>query len=114
MLRPIPFFHMEASPTMDNPSPQIALLGAHSWARIGPSHQHTGLLDRWPMPPVACLVIDISRLSPGQAQRILSAHVHTPEGVEDVDALVAALLRAGGEQLTPFLLPVTIEQPVSQ
>ena len=97
-----------------NRSLQIALLGARSWALIGPYYQHTGLIDRWPIPQVACPVIDVSRLSPGQAHIILSAHVHTPEGVDDVDALVAALLRVGCQQLTPFSLPIAIEQPVSQ
>jgi hypothetical protein len=99
---------------MDNLSPQIVLLDALSWALIGPYYQHTGLLDLWPMPQVTCPVIDVSWLSPGQAHIILSAHIHTPDGVDDVDALVAALLRVGCQQLTPFPLPIAIAQPVSQ
>ena len=95
-------------------TPQIALLGARSWALIGPYFRHTGLLDRWPMPEVACPVIDISRLDPQRLPRILHAHVHTPSGIEDVGGLIKALLRAGGRQLTPFPLPAVFVQPVSQ
>jgi hypothetical protein len=97
-----------------NATPQIALVNARCWAVIGPYFSHTGLATRWPMPQVDCPVLDTSLLSEESVRRILGAHAPAPTGVEDVDALVEALVLAGARLIMPLPQAMPIAQEVSQ
>jgi hypothetical protein len=97
-----------------NAAPQIALVNARCWAVIGPYFSHTGLTTLWPMPQVDCPILDTSLLSEESVRRILGAYAPTPAGVEDVDALVDALVLAGARLLMPLPQTMPIAQTVSQ
>lgn len=91
---------------MNTDNAQIALLHASGWGVIGP---YWSLVVNKPLPlpplPASCPVLDDSRVSPTESQRLMRLHV-SPAGVDDVDALVAALIEVGAVRVET-LLPAT-------
>ena len=82
--------------------PQIALVGKRSWAVIGDYFSDTGLLALWPLPQVDCPVLDTSLLEQCQVHRIIQSYISNPAGIEDVDALIEALLQCGARLINPL------------
>jgi len=82
--------------------PQIALVGAQSWAIIGAYFTSTGLLALWLLPQVDCPVLDTSLIEQCQVQRIIQSYIRNPTGIEDVEALIEALLQCGARLINPL------------
>ena len=74
---------------------QIAFLHVQGWGVIGPYWTEVTNLPL-PLPdlPASCPVLDDSRVSLTESQRLMPLHV-SPAGVDDVDALVAAMIEVG-------------------
>ncbi|HNT25868.1 MAG TPA: hypothetical protein PKM21_15980 [Anaerolineales bacterium] len=83
---------------------QIALLHARGWGLIGPYWcKVTNLPLPLPDLPAGCPVLDDSQVSRAEHDRLMRIHV-SPAGVDDVDALVAALTEVGARLVEPALL----------
>lgn len=89
---------------IDTSNAQVAVIRSRGWGIIGP---YWRLVTNVPLPmpplPQKCPVLDISQVSQGDHDRLMRIHV-SPAGVDDVDALVAALTEVGARLVEPALL----------